>query len=519
VWPDKTFQIIKNVAVNQTLTIEPKSTNPFNYGSLARKSKKLFNKTDDNLGINFTHVEDAYIDFNRQKLIPYQVSDRGPATTTGDLNGDGKEDIYFGSSKFKPARTFIQTDSSYVETKIDAIVNDSIKEDVVAVIADFNNDNNNDLIVGSGGADFYNQMKPLLDSYYVQNNSGFEAKPLPEFYENASIIKAHDYDNDGDLDLFIGNNAVSNDFGNMPNSYILKNDNGNFSILKNQAFQNVGMITDAIWNDFNNDGFADLILVGEWMAPKFFKNNDGNFTEEKILDQKLKGLWQQIVPFDIDGDGDTDYLLGNWGTNSKFSASKKHPMRMYYADFDDNGSTETIVCTYKKGKYYPLLGLDELAGQIVSLRKKFTTYKAFAGKSIEEIFEKSTLKKAKILEVNELRSGYLKNNSDGFTFIPFKNELQVSPITAFSNYDFDSDGKEDVLAGGNYFGVTPFHGRFDSFPGALIKNENNIILGNKIGLDFSGKAIKQIHIITLKGKPYLLVTINNDKAQVYELVN
>jgi len=519
VWPNKTCQTLKDVDLNQTLTVSPKNPILFNYNTLKNKSKPLFKKLEDNLGVDFTHIEDGYIDFNRQKLIPYQVSDRGPAVAIGDLNNDGKDDIYFGGSKFKPAKVFLQTDSTYVENKIEMIVNDSIREDVSAVIADFNNDNKNDLFVGSGGADFYNKMKPLLDGYYVQNDSGFVIKSLPEFYENASVIKANDYDNDGDLDLFVGSNAVSNDFGNIPNSYILKNNDGNFSILSNDALRKAGMITDAIWYDFNRDGSTDLIVVGEWMSPKFFKNNNGKFTEETIIDSQLNGLWQQIVPFDIDHDGDTDYLLGNWGTNSKFSASYKHPMRIYYADFDNNGSTETIVCTYKNGEYYPLLGLDKLAGQIVSLRKKFTKYKDFAGKTIEEIFDKTVLKKTTILEVHELQSGYLKNDNGRFLFVPFKSELQVSPMTSFLSYDFDSNGEKEVLAAGNYFGVTPFHGRFDSFPGALIKNESDMILGNKIGLDFSGKAIRQLNIILLKGKPYLLVTINNDKAQVYQIIN
>ena len=518
VWPNNTYQTIRDVAVNQTIVISPENAKWFNYSSLLKKEKQLFQKTTNNLGINFTHVEDNHVGFNRQKLIPYQVSDRGPAIAIGDLNNDGKEDIYFGGSKFKSSKIFIQSDSIYKEKNIQVIANDSINEDVVAVIADFNKDAKNDLVVGTGGADFYNQMKPLLDSYYIQNRGDFEKKDLPAYFENASVIKTNDYDNDGDLDIFVGNNAVTNDFGAMPNSYVLRNDDVEFTILQNQAFQNTGMITDAIWQDYNADGFADLIVVGEWMSPKFFKNTNGNFVEEKRLDSELKGLWQQIAPFDIDNDGDADYLLGNWGLNSKFKASKKHALRMYYADFDNNGSTETIVCNYKDDKYYPLLGLDELASQIVSLRKKFTSYKSFAGKSIEEIFEKSILQKATILEVHTLASGYLKNEKNKYIFVPFQNELQVSPITTFLKHDFDADGINEVLMAGNYFGVIPFHGRFDSFPGALINNENDILLGNKIGLNFNQKAIKELSIISLKNKTFLLVTINNAEAEVYELI-
>ena len=518
IWPNKTSQTIKDVVLNQTLIIKPNNTKPFNYGSLLNKSKKIFKKTANNLGINFTHKEDKYLDFNRQKLIPYRVSDRGPAVAVGDLNGDGKEDVYFGGSKLNASIVFFQTNTTFTENRINSFVNDSIKEDVEAIIADFNSDNKNDIIIGSGGADFSNKTKPLLDNYLIQDNNTFKNVEFPEFYENASVIIANDFDNDNDLDLFIGSNSVSFDFGNIPNSYILKNDNGEFSIIQNEALQKAGMITDAIWDDFNNDGQTDLIVIGEWMAPKFFKNNNGVFIEENVTDSKLKGLWRQIEPFDIDNDGDTDYLLGNWGTNSKFKASQDHPMRMYHADFDGNGRTETIVCTYKNGAYYPLLGLDELAGQLVNLHKIFTTYKDFAGKPVEAILGENNVNKATILEVEELRSGYLKNENNRFTFVPFKNELQISPITSFLSFDFDADGQGEVLAAGNYFGVTPFHGRFDSFPGALIKNENDITLGNKIGLDFSDKAIRKLNIIYLKNKPYLLVTINNDKAQVYELV-
>jgi len=519
IWPNKTYQTIKNIATNQTLVVSPKNTKPFDYRSFKSKYKPLFKQVENNLGIDFTHKEDRYIDFNRQKLIPYQVSDRGPATAIGDLNNDGLEDVFFGGSKHIPSKIFLNSITGFTETKIAAIANDSIKEDVAALIADFNHDSKNDLIIGSGGADFYSKMKPLLDSYYIQNDAGFVASNLPDYFENASVVKANDFDKDGDLDVFIGNNAVSNDFGNIPNSYILKNDKGNFSILENKSLQKAGMITDAIWDDFNNDGATDLIVIGEWMAPKFFKNENGKFIEEQVINGELNGLWQSITAFDIDNDGDKDYLLGNWGTNTKFKASQKFPMKMYYSDFDSNGSTETIVCTEKEGKYYPLLNFDDLSSQIVSLKKKFLSYKDFAGKPIEVVFEDKILDKASVLLVQELHSGYLRNDNGKFSFIPFKNELQVSPITCFLKYDFEKDGKEEVLVGGNYFGVTPFHGRFDSFPGALIKSENDFILGNKLGLHLSNKASKHLNILTQNNKVYLLVTMNNNSAQVYEITN
>ncbi len=517
VWPDNTFQVLRDVSTNQTLTLTPENTKAFNYTILQPKTSKLFEQVNDNLGINFTHQEDGYVDFNRQKLIPYQIGDRGPALAFGDLNNDGVTDVFFGGSKYIPSRAYVQSDSSFVEYKIPSIAKDSIKEDVSAVISDFNADGKNDLLISTGGADFYNEMKPLLNSYYVQKDSVYELKSLPDSYENASVLRPYDFDNDGDLDVFVGNQSISNDFGKLPTSYVLINENGNFSILENKALQNIGMVTDAIWHDFDGDNSKDLIVIGEWMAPIFFKNENGHLIKQNVGANDLNGLWQSIAPFDIDGDGDMDYLLGNWGTNSKFIASEKSPMKMYYGDFDKNGQTETIVTTEKDGEYYPLENLDGLSGQLVSLKKKFTTYADFAGKTVNEIFEKEALKNADVLEVSELRSGFLRNENGRFSFVSFGNELQVSPILTFLSYDFNKDGREEALAAGNYFGVKPFHGRFDSFSGALIKDENNVILGDEIGLNLMQKSVRHLSIITLKKQPYLLVTINNNKAEVYKL--
>ena len=407
------------------------------------------------------------------------MSDRGPAVSVGDLNEDGKEDVFFGGSKYIPSKIFIQGDSTFQLKIYPEIQNDSIKEDIASIIGDFNSDGKNDLIVGTGGADFFNEMKPLTDSYYSASESTFTKKEFPELFENASVLLKLDYDHDNDLDILICNQSISADYGNKPNSYLLENKNGDFTIANN-PFENLGMITDAVVTDFNNDGWEDLLFVGEWMSPRFFQNNKGIFTEVHLLENdKVNGLWQAVTSFDIDGDGDQDYLLGNWGLNTKFSASSEHPMKMYYGDLDKNGATETIVSTYKDGKNYPIDGLRELSSQLVSLRK---------------------------------------NDNGKFSFIPFNFELQLAPIMSFLEFDFDGDTKTEVLAAGNYFGVKPYHGRFDSFPGALINDANNITLANRIGLDLMGKSIRKMNIIHSNNHNYLLLTFNNEAAQVYKIL-
>jgi hypothetical protein len=518
VWPDHSTQVLHEVLTNQTLLLSPENTVAFDFDRLQPKTQELFHKVENNLGIDFTHKENRFNDFNRQKLIPYQVSDRGPATAVGDLNNDELEDVFLGGSNGVASKIYIQRDAGYVEQVIPAITNDSIKEDISAVITDLNADGKKDLFIGSGGAASKNKST-LSDRYIIQNESSFLQAELPDYFGNVSVIRAGDIDQDGDMDLFVASHTVSNDFGKIPSSYLLKNENGSFIINEQPELKEAGMITDATWSDFDGDGSLDLIVVGEWMQPLFFKNDQGTLKKVVTTSQALNGLWQSIQPFDIDKDGDLDYVLGNWGTNNKFRASEAYPMKMYYDDLDKNGRTEAVIAIEKNGKYFPLQGLNELGSQMIMLRKKYTSYNAFAGQTMDEIFDEKTLKEAALLTVDHLESGYLKNEGGTFTFVPFPSSLQVSPITSFLSFDFDKNGENELMAAGNYFGVQPFHGRFDSFSGALIKSENDILLGNEIGLDLSKKSVRHLNIINLKNKPYLLVTLNNDKAQVYELKN
>ncbi|MFV5688718.1 VCBS repeat-containing protein [Flavobacterium sp. ZT3R25] len=518
IWPDKTYQTVKNVKTCQTLNIKPNSNRKaFNYSKLHPAVLPIFKKVVTNLGIDFTHQENDYIDFVFQKLIPYQRSDRGPATAIGDLNGDGKDDIFFGGAKNNKAAIYIQNPKGFTKKSYIEIEKDSVFEDASAVIGDFNNDKINDLFVASGGGE---NASNLQDRLYLANKGQFAKTILPDLAQNASVVKTFDYDKDGDLDVFIGNNSVNNRFGSMPDCYLLNNNKGVFTSVENRTFSKIGMVTDAIFTDFNKDGKIDIIAIGEWMKPTFFANTNGKFKNvtETVFSEKSNGLWQAIIPFDIDNDGDQDYLVGNWGMNSKFKASQEFPMKMYYDDFDGNGSFETIVAKEKNGKYYTTMGLDELAEQFSGmLKKKFNSYKSFAGKTLEEVFDPKMLEKAKLYEVHNLKSGYLRNDKGKFTFVAFSNKMQVAPITCFVKSNFDSDTKEEVFVGGNYFGVSPYHSRFDGFSGALIKNEKTIYLGSQIGIDLTQKAVKHLDVINLNGKKYLLITINNNKAEVYEM--
>ena len=518
IWPNKTFQIINNVKANQTLMVTQNAdAKPFDYAIFQPKTNPIFTKIDNNLGIDFTHVENNFVDFAVQKLIPYQRSDRGPAISIGDLNNDGLSDIFFGGSKGKSAHTFLQNKNGFFKTIFSEIQKDSVFEDASAVIADFDNNKTNDLFVASGSGE---NAQDLDSRLYLNKNKQFVRAELPKIAQNATIVKSCDYDNDGDIDLFIGNSSFSNRFGSNTDCYLLNNQNGKFTIVQSKTFSNIGMVTDAIFDDFNKDGKQDLIVVGEWMQPQFFESKNGKFSNvtSTISGDKNNGLWQSIIDFDIDGDGDKDYLVGNFGMNSKFKASKEFPMMMYYDDFDKNDSYETIIAIEKNGKYYTTLGLDELAEQFSGMvKKKFNSYKSFAGKSVTEIFDENLLKAANLYQVHNLQSGYLRNDKGKFTFVPFVSKMQVSPINCFVKSNFDADAKQEVFAAGNYFGVTPFHSRFDGFSGALIKSNSKILLGHQIGIDLTQKAVRHLDVINVGNKNYLLVTVNSKKAEVYQI--
>ncbi len=518
VWPDGRYDILRNISTNQQLDLKPSVTSNYKPKSLAQPKNQILTRiNNDSLGLDFKHIEDPYADFDRVKLLPYQLSDRGPATAIGDLNNDGFYDIFFGGSKHTAATIFFGQDEKFRRGEMVIFDENNVTEDVAATFGDFNDDGKKDLLVGTGGADFYGKSSPLLNRLYLSAGDGFNKTLIPDYYDNASCVKAFDFDKDGDLDVFIGSQSVSNDFGKTPGSVLLENNNGKLEPVQNDLFGDLGMVTDAIWSDYDGDGHVDLVVVGEWMEPLFIRNTGKYFVKEEAFLGDLSGLWQSVVEFDIDHDGEMDYVLGNWGLNSKFKATKDHPMLMYYGDLDGNDTTETIVSIEKNGTYFPLESIEKLFDQIPTLKKQFPSYKEMAGKSTEEIFKSYDLKKARKYKVTTLATGYLKNEGGHFSFHEFTGDMQLSPIMAMIVYDFNRNSQQELLVAGNYFGVQPYQGRFGSFNGALIYGENKILLGKEIGLELYNKSVRDLSIIHVNGLDYLMVTINNDTLQLYQI--
>lgn len=529
-WPNGKRTLLTNVAADQTLKlkqVEGKLVTP----ALAPPAPKLFKELTVLNGVNYRHQENEFIDFDRDRLLYLMMSTEGPKITKGDVNQDGRDDFYVGGAKDTPGKLFVQNaDGSFRSTSEAIWQADAICEDEEALFFDADRDGDQDLYVCSGGNEFSANSTALINRLYFNDGKGnFSKSPqiLPTFnFEPTSCVDAADYDQDGDLDLFVGVRFVPMVYGIPVNGYILNNDGkGNFRDVTQQIapkLLKIGMIKDAIWADFDGDKDPDLIVVGEWMPIKMFRNNRGVF--EDITEQtglsNAKGWWNCIEAGDFDGDGDADYVIGNHGLNSRFRGSMEHPMVMQVNDFDQNGTVEQITSVYKGEGTYPLILRHDLMGQLPQLKKKYLKYKDYAGQRVEDIFTSAQMQMTLKYEATEMQTCVLINEGKGkFRLKPLPVEAQLSPDFGILIRDFDQDGHQDIILGGNLYGVKPEIGRFDSSYGLFLKGDgkNNFksVLTRQSGLKLEGE-IRDFQVIKIKGKDVLLVARNNDALQLFE---
>ena len=531
IWADHRSQTLTNVAGDRLLTLAESDATK-SYPFTRPEPAGLFTDVTATSGVAFTHHEDTFFDYNREPLIPHLLSTEGPRLAVADVNGDGLDDFYVGGAKWQAGKLFIQQrDGTFRSSTEPAFAADSVAEDVGASFLDANGDGFPDLLVASGGNEFWGQQDALRPRLYLNDGHGNftrDRAAIPDISENASVVAVGDFNADGRPDFFLGSRVVARGYGLIPKSHLLQNDgNGHFvdvTLDKAPQLAEAGMVSSATWIDYDHDGKLDLVVVGEWMPVRVFHQENGKLvdrTKEAGL-AGTNGWWNSVEAVDLRGNGRQDLVLGNLGLNSYLRASAKEPVRLYVGDFSrtGGGNVEQILTSYRNGVSYPIAGRDELLKKIPSLRAKFPSYKDFGAARIEDIFPAADLRDAQVREADTFASAIAVNNGDGtFTLGPLPIEAQFAPIYASVAGDFDGDGKTDLIVGGNLYGVMPTIGRYDASYGLLLAGDGRggftAVDMARSGLVIEGQ-VRDIRVLRgAAGQRLIVVARNNDGVVVF----
>jgi hypothetical protein len=493
---DKLLSIENTVATNQPILVP---------------SKPLF---------SFEHQENNYIDFDNERLLSGMSSNEGPAMAVADINGDDRPDIFMGGAKHQSGSLFLSTPSGYQEIQT-PFSQEKEAEDTDALLFDVDNDGDLDLYVSHGGKAFSSYSIALHDVLYTNTGTGTfikSAMALPFLAPiSSSVVTAADYDQDGDIDLFVGERYKTNVYGSPGNGYLLKNKgDGSFTIADTPFLKDLGMITKAQWGDLNGDGWQDLVVLGEWMPIKVFLNQKGILTDksESFGLTNTSGLWTALHLADVDSDGDLDIVAGNRGRNTFYTEG----MKMFISDFDGNGFQEQIICQKRNNKYFPIADKDELVSQLPVLKKKLLYYADYAKADMGLMFSPEQLDTALKLELEHIASTLFINNGDTFIAHELPAELQYAPIYAISSKDVNKDGHTDLFFGGNQFLMKPQFGRYDASKGWAIFGPYSKEKKKVVTLSIDGQ-VRKLAWIKDNKKDILIVGKNNEKTSFYELKN
>jgi hypothetical protein len=492
-WPDGKMQEWLNVKADRVLVADHRNARlPYLVKKPSIAAGALFKEITDSIGLHFSHQQQDYIDFNIQKMMPHKFSQYGPSIAVGDVDGNGLDDMIVGGAAGHSAQIFLQQpDGHFIQKALlpDMAGKGKLADDLQVLLFDADGDGDQDLFIAAGGYKNPKNSPAYQDRLYINDGKGNftrDSSALPSNFTSKFCVRAADYNHDGKLDLFISGRVDPQNYPKPVSSFIYRNDSHDGVVRFTDvtasvapALLNIGMVCDAIWTDFDNDGWPDLILAGEWMPVTFLKNEKGVFknisASSGINDHK--GWWNSIIAGDFDKDGKMDYIIGNMGTNSFYRASATQPVRVYGGDFDKNGIYDMIPSTYLpdqdgKVREFPAETRDDLLKQITAMRKKFPDYKSFAVATMDQVLTPEERKGALVLEANDFRSCLLKNEGNGrFSLHPLPAQAQLSVINGMVAEDFDGDGQLDVLLSGNDFGIEPTVGRYDALNGLLLKGD------------------------------------------------
>ncbi|MEI6409842.1 MAG: VCBS repeat-containing protein [Bacteroidota bacterium] len=529
-WPDGKVQTVDNVQVNQRLVLKyaDAKAGVSIFKSLAPAEAPIYTDITKQAGLNYSHKENTFYDFDRERLIPHKFSNQGPCLAKGDVNGDGLDDFYVGGSFLGKRGVFIQGKSGQFTQNFASFVADTTYEDTGAVFFDADGDKDLDLYVVSGGNEAPVNSKYYQDRLYLNDGKGnFKIAPerVPTEVFSGSCVRAFDFDKDGDLDLFVGGGIIPGQFPTTPLSFVLRNNAGNFEMATNQVapdFATAGLVTDLAFVDLDQDKQEELVVVGEWMPIEIYKFNGTRFlraTESFGLDQ-MKGWWSSIAYGDFDGDGDMDLVAGNLGLNTRYHASAEAPLRLYAKDFDNNGSIDPLMAWCENGVYYPVPFRDPLLKQIPSLRKKFGRYAPYAKAKIEDVYSKQELSSAQYLETKELRTCFLRNDHGKFKAEPLPIEAQFSPIKSILVMDANGDKNLDILLAGNDYGPEVETGVYDAGNGVFLAGDGKggfkTVRNLQSGFWATKEARDMLHLQMANNRTAVLVSNNDDALQLFQ---
>jgi hypothetical protein len=544
-WPNLKKQILLHVKADQTINVNIENaalSYDFNISKI--DTAALFCNVTDSLNIHYIQKDKDFIDFNIQKLLPHKFSEFGPGMAAGDVNNDGLDDIITGGSFFYSGQEFLQQKNGTFTQKNLETLKDSLSknaEDEGMLLFDADGDGDLDLYISSGGYEADHAAPNYQDRLYINDGKGnftLDSTALPQNFTSKFCVRAVDYDKDGDLDLFIAGRVDPWNYPKPVSSLILRNDSKNgvikfTDVTKTVApsLLNIGLVCDAVFTDFNNDGWPDLILAGEWMPVTFLQNNKGVFKNVTSITGVANqiGWWNTIAAGDFDNDGDMDYIVGNAGLNTFYKASDKYPVSVYAKDFNNDGSFDAITAVYlpdnnkdEKIEEFPASSRDEMIKQMITMRRKYEDYKSYATATMDSLLSADDRKDAVIYHANNLASCYLRNDGNGkFTLQNLPALAQLSMLCGMVVSDFDDDGNLDVVINGNDYGTEVGTGRYDALNGLMLKGDGKgnfkplSIMQSGIFIPGNGKSLVQLR--NNKNECMLAASENRGPLRVFKL--